>query len=101
LLEQGTLDQLKDALDFAPDGVIDLIKERAVKNELNDMRKREAILKATNFDVTKAIDVVHQAIEEMPVIETKTRRAAPIGDSDQSEKTVRRTAAPKYTVIKD
>jgi hypothetical protein len=27
LLTRGTLDQLKDALDFAPPGVIDLIKE--------------------------------------------------------------------------
>ena len=101
LLERGTLDQLKDALDFAPDGVIELIKERAVKNELNDMRKREAILDATNFNVTKAIDIKRQAVEGSTPIEVKTRRTAPIGENTEtiSATPVRRTAAPKYTVI--
>lgn len=98
LLEQGTLDQLKDALDFAPPGVIDLIKERAVKNELNDMRKREVILAATNFNVTGAIDIKRQANEDTAVVETKTRRSAPI--QAEVETPIRRTAAPKYTVVK-
>lgn len=103
LLERGTLDQLKDALDFAPKGVIDLIKDRAVKNELNDVRKRDAILEATNFNVTGAIEINHMAQEEGPKVETKTRRAAPVGEihEEQSEAPVRRTAAPgKYTIIK-
>jgi predicted transcriptional regulator len=102
LLERGTLDQLKDALDFAPKGVVDLIKERAVKNELNDVRKREAILEATNFNVTGAIEINHLAQVENKV-ETKTRRTAPIGEEssdEQSATPTRRTAAPKYTIIK-
>ena len=102
LLERGSLDQLKDALDFAPDGVIDLIKERAVKNEINDIRKRDAILEATNFNVTKAIEINHLSATEVKT-EVKTRRAAPMGEEapvDQSEAPVRRTAAPKYTVVK-
>ena len=101
LLEQGTLDQLKDALDFAPEGVIDLIKERAVNTELNDMRKREAILAATNFNVTGAIDIRRQAAETTTTVEAKTRRAAPVGDTSAQETSgpVRRAAAPKYTVI--
>lgn len=81
LLEMGTLDQLKDALDFAPTGVIELIKERAVEIELNDMRKREAILAITNFNVTGAIEIKRQAKENTSVIEPKVRRAAPIGES--------------------
>lgn len=100
LLEKGTLDQLKDALDFAPDGVIDLIKEQAVKNELNDMRKREAILEATNFNVTKAIEINRQSQEEKLVTETKVRRTAPITETEVvSETPVRRTSAPKYKII--
>lgn len=101
LLEQGTLDQLKDALDFAPDGVIDLIKEQAVKTELNDMRKREAILEATHFNVTKAIEIRHQSQEDKPVVEAKVRRSAPIGEIEEtvSEAPVRRASAPKYKVI--
>ena len=101
LLEKGTLDQLKDALDFAPDGVIDLIKEQAVKTELNDMRKREAILEATHFNVTKAIEIRHQSQEDKPVVEAKVRRSAPIGEIEEtvSEAPVRRASAPKYKVI--
>ena len=104
LLEKGTLDQLKDALDFAPEGVIELIKERAVSTELNDMRKREAILEATNFNVTGAIDIKRQAAESLKAnTEIKTRRAAPIGETTEQEVevSVRRAAAPKYKVIKD
>ena len=101
LLERGTLDQLKDALDFAPQGVVDLIKERAVKTELNDVRKREAILEHTNFDVTKAIEINHLS-EVKNDTEVKTRRvAAPIEEapSAQSDAPVRRAAAPKYTIV--
>ena len=102
LLERGTLDQLKDALDFAPDGVIDLIKERSVITELNDMRKREAILDATNFNVTGAIDIKRQVAEDTAVsAEAKTRRTAPIGEETTQEidAPTRRTSAPKYKVI--
>ena len=101
LLEKGTLDQLKDALDFAPDGVIELIKEHAVNGELNDMRKREAILAATNFNVTNAIEIARQANENTPIAETKTRRAAPIGENDSVETAapVRRAATPKYKIV--
>jgi hypothetical protein len=100
LLERGTLDQLKDALDFAPKGVVDLIKDRAVKNELNDVRKREAILEATNFNVTGAIEINHMAQVENKV-ETKTRRATPLGEDAQENAPaapMRRTEAPKYKI---
>jgi len=103
LLTRGTLDQLKDALDFAPKGVIDLIKDQAVKTELNDVRKREAILEQTNFDVTKAIEINYLS-NTVAETETKTRRAAPVAEDNidkQEAAPVRRAAAPsKYTVIK-
>lgn len=103
LLTRGTLDQLKDALDFAPKGVIDLIKDQAVKTELNDVRKREAILEQTNFDVTKAIEINYLS-NTVTETETKTRRAAPVAEDNidkQEAAPVRRAAAPsKYTVIK-
>lgn len=102
LLERATLDQLRDALDFAPEGVVELIKERAVKTELNDVRKRNIILEQTSFDVTKAIEIQHLSETEIKT-ETRTRRAAPLVEEAQSgepEMPVRRAAAPKYTVIK-
>lgn len=102
LLKDGSLDQLRDALDFAPGGVITLIKEEAVKTRLNDMSKREAILEQTGFDVTKAIEIQKLA-EVKTETETKTRRAAPVAqDASTStpEAPVRRAAAHKYTIIK-
>src|SRR5699024_6283548 len=63
LLEKGTLDQLKDTLDFAPSGVIDLVKDIAVKTELNDINKRNAIFEKTGFNVTSAVDFNKEVAE--------------------------------------
>ena len=103
LLTRGTLDQLKDALDFAPEGVITLIKEEAIKSELNDVRKREAILEQTNFDVTKAIEIKHLS-EVKNESEVKVRRVGTLTEESQTtqpEAPVRRAAAPKYTIVKN
>ena len=103
LLERGTLDQLLDALDFAPEGVISLIKDQAVNTELNDMRKREAILEKTHFDVTNAISIkrLSQTAEKA---EPKTRRAAAVTETveEPSSAPARRSVAPKYKIaVKD
>ena len=55
LIKQGTLDEFKDALDFAPDGVIDMIKDLSVQIPLNDYSKRQALKEMTGFDVDAAI----------------------------------------------
>lgn len=106
LLTRGSLDQLLDALDFAPEGVVNLIKEEAVKVDLNDMRKREAILEKTGFDVTKAIDI-RKLGEAKDETAPKTRRAAPIGDTkdevpadEAAPAPVRRTYSVKTSASK-
>lgn len=48
-------DLLLDCLDFAPIGVIDLVKKFAVELPLTDTRKLEAIKEKTGFDVAAAI----------------------------------------------
>ena len=55
LIRQGTLDEFKDALDFAPDGVVDMIKDLSVQIPLNDYSKRQALKEMTGFDVDAAI----------------------------------------------
>ena len=55
LLKNGSLDELLDALDFAPEGVITLIKDLSVELPLNDFAKRQAIMEKTGFDVSAAI----------------------------------------------
>ena len=72
LLRTGSLDAFLDALDFAPVGVIDLIKKFAVQLPLNDMNKRKALYEKTGFDVTKAL--IHD--EESKAPETEEEKAA-------------------------
>ena len=97
LLTSGTIDQFMDCLDFAPAGVIDLVKDLAVKMEINDIRKRQAILEKTGFNVDKAIQINKETSEEeMPV--EKTRRAQPISATSTNANTGRRTTPPKYKV---
>ena len=99
LLTKGTLDQLKDCLDFAPEGVIDLIKKIAVDTKLPDTLKREAIEKKTGFSINNAIMVnqVMDAEEEVKEEPKTTRRTTPIATGE--EKAARRTNLPKYNVV--
>lgn len=72
-----SLDEFKDALDFAPDGVKDMIKKFAVSMPLNDLSKIGAIKEQLGYDVSVAIK---NSEPEQPKVETKpaTRRATPV-----------------------
>ena len=101
LLEKGTLDELKDCLDFAPEGTIELVKKVAVETELNDIRKRAAIQEATGFNINSAIEINKETSEEKPE-ETKVRRASAPTTEAAPAPTGRRTAAPtasKYKIV--
>lgn len=79
LLSSGSLDQLKDALDFGPEGICDLIIDRAVATKLNDVDKRKVIKEMTGADITSMIDLQAQAdakLEKPAAKTTKTRRAS-------------------------
>jgi hypothetical protein len=103
LLLTGTLDELKDCLDFAPVGVLNTVKDLAVELQLNDMNKREAIYDALEFDVTNAIRINKESqIVEEEKQKPKTRR---VGTQTQEEETTtkqtgRRTEPPKYKIVK-
>lgn len=98
LLTTGTLDQFLDALDFAPKGVIDLIKDLAVSTELNDVAKREALLKKTGFNVTKAIEN-NRYTQEEEVPQNTQRRSVPL-KTDHEDATTGRRSEPvsKYKI---
>lgn len=63
LLKNGSLDELLDCLDFAPAGVVDLVKTLAVELPVNDVSKREAIFNKTGFNVDNAIRIQKEAAE--------------------------------------
>ena len=96
LLLRGSLDAFLDALDFAPIGVIDLIKSMSVSLPLTDLNKRKALKDKTGFDVDKAlVHIEEEKAEESegeitPVKERRVKTEAPAGG--------RRTAS-NYKVV--
>ena len=72
LMKNGSLDEFLDCLDFAPEGVKDLIKTLSVELPLNDVSKREAILEKLGFNVDNAIRIKKEIAE--PVQETSVSK---------------------------
>ena len=104
LLATGTLDELEDCLNFAPEGVIDLIKKIAVEDELPDTRKRKLISEKTGFNIDNAINVNHimnadNEKEDTAGAEVKARKASPM--KVESTTPQRKAAAPKYKVVSE
>ena len=97
LILNGSLDAFLDALDFAPIGVMDLIKKFSVALPIQDIAKRQALKSKTGFDIDKAIanEMADKAAEE----------AAPADQTLKSAQTGRRTSTSykttteKYKVV--
>lgn len=83
-----TIEEFKDALDFAPEGVIDLIKKYAVSVPLNASDKREAMLTQLKYDVTKAIEINKESEA------AEDENSVPVGES-----ATKRRSQPTYKVI--
>ena len=98
LLLEGSLDALLDCLDFAPSGVVDLVKDVAVEIELNDVKKRDAILNKTGFNVTNAINFNKETTDETEKVKP-VRRVGQPEDKAATAPTGRRTAAPTYKIV--
>lgn len=88
LMKYGSLDEFLDCLDFAPEGVRDLIKTLSVELPLNDVAKREAIQEKLGFSVDNAIRILKDAAE-------------PVQEEEKTERRVKKdqgNAAPATTV---
>ena len=102
LLINGSLDALKDCLDYAPMGTIDLVKKVAVELPLNDVAKRKAILEMTGFSVDSAI-MINEETKEDNQTEIKTRRVESNKNATEIKPTGRRTeviSSDKYKLVK-
>lgn len=106
LLQTGSLDAFLDALDFAPIGVIDLIKALSVKLPLTDMNKRKALKEKTGFDVDRALVHIEEekAEEQAPAAPASNgRRVQPATSSNNGRRVQTPAPAqekPKYTITK-
>ena len=104
LLTEGTLDQLKDTLEYGPKGVIDLVKQEAVELKLNNNAMRDEIQKTTHFNVTNAInnDLISKENSENEAATTQ-RRSEPITATKSNSTTSGRRSEPitesKYKVV--
>ena len=100
LLLTGSNDQLLDCLEFAPEGVIGLVKDLAVSLKINDISKRNIILEKTGFNVTNAITINEETVEGEGEETKSSRRSAPVTVDKGEEAPKRRTAAPqKYNIV--
>ena len=63
ILLNGSMDELHDALDFAPEGIVDLIVDKAIELRIPDVNKRELIHESTGRNITAMINT-QIALEE-------------------------------------
>ena len=103
LILHGSQDEWLDCLDFAPEGVIDLIKELAVSLPLTDTRKMDAFLEKKGTNIARMIQAKREEEAERAAANqeqqtTPQRRVKP-AQTTEAVNTVRRTSGSKYKVV--
>lgn len=100
LIKTGSLDAFLDCLDFAPVGVIDLLKQYSVSVPLTDYDKRRALKEKTGFDVDVALkNIIAEQAEDNTntnIASAAVRRVQPESEPQTPE---RRTAGTSYKVV--
>lgn len=97
LMQTGSIDEFLDCLDFAPPGVIDLIKKLSVSLPLTDIQKVSALKAKTGFDAAAALKHVMEEKEEDgqdTILKTSGERRV-----KKEEVPAGRRTAPKYNVV--
>lgn len=81
IVEQGSNDEIMDALEFGPKGIADAIVDYAIKNKIADSNKRKAIQEITGINVDQAIHLREEADAALGLnnveTEVRTRRVSP------------------------
>lgn len=99
VMSSGSLDQFLDMLDFAPTGVMDLVKKFAVELPLNDIEKRRALKDKTGFDVNAALTHVEEEKQEdaekgITEKAPSRRRTQPVAEAPQPTRRVIKKIEP-------
>ena len=106
LLKDGSEDQLIDCLNFAPEGVKDLVKAVALAMPLNDLNKCKIIKDMLGYDVLFVRSTNEQIAKESGAeaapAPTKKRRVASTSAAAKQTTTTakrktRKVATPEYT----
>ena len=102
LMMNGSLDEFLDCLDFAPPGVIDIVKKLSVSLPLGDVSKRKALKEKTGFDCDAALKHVMEEQEddgENTILKNTTAQRRVQKETAAPATAERRTAAPKYNIV--
>ena len=99
LIKNGSLDAFLDALDFAPIGVIDLIKKMSIDIPMTDIQKRKALKNKTGFDVEAALRHNEEDKEESQTTILKQNNNGERRVKQPEAAPGRRTSVPKYNVV--
>lgn len=97
LIKTGEYDAFLDCLDFAPTGIMDLIKKFAIEIPMTDTRKIQALKDKTGFDVAKALEMKRLDEEdEKPAAPAQKERRVQL---EKEELPAGRRTTPKYKVV--
>lgn len=103
LIQFGSMDEWLDCLDFAPEGVIDIIQTLSVELPLTDTNKMEAFKKKKGIDLARAIrakqeeDAENLAASSGQLEPAAQRRVQP--KAEEPATPARRTTGSKYKVV--
>lgn len=105
LIISGSQDEWLDCLDFAPEGVIDLIKTLAIEIPLTDTVKMEQFKKKKGVDLARQIRAKQEEEAEIAAAQAQQdarpqRRVQPVQTASESSNPQRRTSGSKYKVVK-
>lgn len=107
LIKNGSIEAWLDCLDFAPIGVIDLVKKYAVAVPVSDIEKRRTLKQKTGFDVDAALrHIEEERLEEEAMKNANSAAVAAeqkAGErrvkAAQEEAAPQRRTTPKYKVV--
>jgi hypothetical protein len=104
LIISGSHDEWLDCLDFAPEGVIDLIKTLAVELPLTDTVKMQSFKEKKGIDIARMIQAKKEEEAELAAQqqqqEQKPQRRVQPNNTATPQTTQRRTSGSKYKVVK-
>ena len=102
LILTGSQDEWLDCLDFAPEGVIELIRQLSIELPLTDTIKMESFQKKTGINIARAIQAKKEEEAEVAAAKAKQeeekpqRRVATTETKVEEETPARRTSGSKY-----
>lgn len=99
LITSGSMDEWLDALDFAPEGVIDLIKNLSVAIPLSDTNKMKVFLEKKGVNLER---MIRARQEELADVEASDQTAVEKKTAEKAVAAVpagRRTSGSKYKVV--